>query len=118
MDIAELIRALEKSAGADYGAREELSTEQERQLEEQELLLPATEMGEELADPAPPQPRPPPLQSSSPALRGTVPCPVLMDTWSECLDLQPLVMKSSPEYHQLRHRYTVAKPQASTCCYA
>ncbi|MGH0140783.1 UNVERIFIED_CONTAM: hypothetical protein FKN15_035285 [Acipenser sinensis] len=44
---------------------------------------------EELKCPAPPQPRPPP-QQSSPALVGTVPCPVLVDTMPECMDLPVL----------------------------
>ncbi|MGH0187095.1 UNVERIFIED_CONTAM: hypothetical protein FKN15_023685 [Acipenser sinensis] len=45
--------------------------------------------GEEPKSIPPPLPRPPPLQSS-PALMGTVPCPVLVDTLPECMDLPPL----------------------------
>ncbi|MGH0119472.1 UNVERIFIED_CONTAM: hypothetical protein FKN15_076696 [Acipenser sinensis] len=73
---------------------------QELQLPEEEELPPSESEGEELPElqlyeeeelkcPAPPQPRPPP-QQSSPALVGTVPCPVLVDTLPECMDLPVL----------------------------
>ncbi|MGH0155220.1 UNVERIFIED_CONTAM: hypothetical protein FKN15_048462 [Acipenser sinensis] len=61
--------------------------QQELQLSEEEELQLSEE--EELKCPAPPQPRPPP-QQSSPALMGMVPCPVLVDTLLECLDLPVL----------------------------
>ncbi|MGH0148101.1 UNVERIFIED_CONTAM: hypothetical protein FKN15_011912 [Acipenser sinensis] len=52
--------------------------------------LPLTEhRGEEPKSMPPPLPRPPPLQSSL-VLMGTVPCPVLVDTLPECMDLPPL----------------------------
>ncbi|MGH0118501.1 UNVERIFIED_CONTAM: hypothetical protein FKN15_016836 [Acipenser sinensis] len=67
-------------------APEELVLSQEP--EEEELPLPE-HRGEEPKSIPPPLPRPPPLQSS-PALMGTVPCPVLVDTLPECMDLPPL----------------------------
>ncbi|MGH0126930.1 UNVERIFIED_CONTAM: hypothetical protein FKN15_028003 [Acipenser sinensis] len=68
----------------------------ERKPAVQELQLPEEE---ELKCPAPPQPRPPP-QQSSPALVGTVPCPVLVDTLPECMDLPVLDLVPRSGHHQ------------------
>ncbi|MGH0133630.1 UNVERIFIED_CONTAM: hypothetical protein FKN15_075999 [Acipenser sinensis] len=87
---------------------------QELQLLEEEELPPSEPEGEELPElqqelqpyeeeelmcPAPPQPRPPP-QQSSPALVGTVPCPVLVDTLPECMDLPVLDLVPRSGHHQ------------------
>ncbi|MGH0157963.1 UNVERIFIED_CONTAM: hypothetical protein FKN15_053551 [Acipenser sinensis] len=83
---------------------------QELQLSEEEELPPSEPEGEELPElqlyeeeelmcPAPPQPRPPP-QQSSPAQVGTVPCPVLVDTLPECLDLPVLDLVPRSGHHQ------------------
>ncbi|MGH0121772.1 UNVERIFIED_CONTAM: hypothetical protein FKN15_075520 [Acipenser sinensis] len=86
---------------------------QELQLSEEEELPPSEPEGEELPElqqelqlyekeelkcPAPPQPRPP--QQSSPALVGTVPCPVLVDTLPECMDLPVLDLVPRSGHHQ------------------
>ncbi|MGH0161203.1 UNVERIFIED_CONTAM: hypothetical protein FKN15_058942, partial [Acipenser sinensis] len=82
----------------------------ELQLSEEEELPPSESEGEELPElqlyeeeelkcPAPPQPRPPP-QQSSPALVGTVPCPVLVDTLPECMDLPVLDLVPRSGHHQ------------------
>ncbi|MGH0130675.1 UNVERIFIED_CONTAM: hypothetical protein FKN15_070393 [Acipenser sinensis] len=76
-------------------------------LSEEEELPPPEPEGEELQlyeeeelkCPAPPQPRPPP-QQSSPALMGTVPCPVLIDTLPECMDLPVLDLVPRSGHHQ------------------
>ncbi|MGH0142423.1 UNVERIFIED_CONTAM: hypothetical protein FKN15_037656 [Acipenser sinensis] len=88
--------------------------QQELQLSEEEELPPPELEGEELPElqqelqlyeeeevkcPAPPQPRPPP-QQSSPALVGTVPCPVLVDTLPECMDLPVLDLVPRSGHHQ------------------
>ncbi|MGH0144897.1 UNVERIFIED_CONTAM: hypothetical protein FKN15_039244 [Acipenser sinensis] len=88
--------------------------QQQLQLSEEELLPPPEPEGEELPElqqelqlyeeeelmcPAPPQPRPPP-QQSSPALVGTVPCPVLVDTLPECMDLPVLDLVPRSGHHQ------------------
>ncbi|MGH0126269.1 UNVERIFIED_CONTAM: hypothetical protein FKN15_027919 [Acipenser sinensis] len=83
---------------------------QELQLSEEEELPPSEPEGEELPElqlyeeeelmcPAPPQPRPPP-QQSSPAQVGTVPQPVLVDTLPECLDLPVLDLVPRSGHHQ------------------
>ncbi|MGH0151019.1 UNVERIFIED_CONTAM: hypothetical protein FKN15_058416 [Acipenser sinensis] len=87
---------------------------QELQLSEEEELPPSEPEGEdppelqqelqlneeeELTCPAPPQPRPAP-QQSSPALVGTVPCPVLVDTLPECMDLPVLDLVPRSGHHQ------------------
>ncbi|MGH0137227.1 UNVERIFIED_CONTAM: hypothetical protein FKN15_011542 [Acipenser sinensis] len=95
-------------------APERKTAVQELQLPEEEELPPSESEGEELPElqqelqlyeeeeltcPAPPQPRPPP-QQSSPALVGTVPCPVLGDTLPECMDLPVLDLVPRSGHHQ------------------
>ncbi|MGH0155423.1 UNVERIFIED_CONTAM: hypothetical protein FKN15_029803 [Acipenser sinensis] len=52
---------------------------EEGQPREREVPPPATDKGEEVRRPPPPQPRPPPLRSG-PALLQVIPCPLLLDT--------------------------------------
>ncbi|MGH0158167.1 UNVERIFIED_CONTAM: hypothetical protein FKN15_061047 [Acipenser sinensis] len=54
---------------------------------------------EEVRELPPPQPRPPPLETS-PVLLGTVPYPLLLDTLPVCLDLPALDLEPRSLYHQ------------------
>ncbi|MGH0130959.1 UNVERIFIED_CONTAM: hypothetical protein FKN15_056685 [Acipenser sinensis] len=54
---------------------------------------------EEVSEVPPPQPRPPPLETS-PVLPGTVPYPLLLDTLPVCLDLPALDLEHRSLHHQ------------------
>ncbi|MGH0192231.1 UNVERIFIED_CONTAM: hypothetical protein FKN15_010399 [Acipenser sinensis] len=85
----------QESLGAEQGSS---LVEQESLATELELLLSATDKGEEVRIPLPPQPRPPPLRSS-PVLLGVVPCPKLLDTLPECPDLPVLDLVPRSVHH-------------------
>ncbi|MGH0117632.1 UNVERIFIED_CONTAM: hypothetical protein FKN15_041824 [Acipenser sinensis] len=72
---------------------------EEGQLWEREVPPPATDKGEEVRRPPPPQPRPPPLRSG-PALLQVIPCPLLLDTLPVCLDLPALDLELRSVHHR------------------
>ncbi|MGH0162036.1 UNVERIFIED_CONTAM: hypothetical protein FKN15_042388 [Acipenser sinensis] len=80
--------------------REESFPESEEgQPREREVPPPATDKGEEVRSPPPPQPRPPPLRSG-PALLQVIPCPLLLDTLPVCLDLPALDLELRSVHHR------------------
>ncbi|MGH0143090.1 UNVERIFIED_CONTAM: hypothetical protein FKN15_077718 [Acipenser sinensis] len=72
---------------------------EEGQPREREVPPPATDKGEEVRSPPPPQPRPPPLRSG-PALLQVIPCPLLLDTLPVCLDLPALDLELRSVHHR------------------
>ncbi|MGH0139059.1 UNVERIFIED_CONTAM: hypothetical protein FKN15_068143 [Acipenser sinensis] len=72
---------------------------EEGQPREREVPPPATDKGEEVRRPPPPQPRPPPLRSG-PALLQVIPCPLLLDTLPVCLDLPALDLELRSVHHR------------------
>ncbi|MGH0146707.1 UNVERIFIED_CONTAM: hypothetical protein FKN15_056779 [Acipenser sinensis] len=75
------------------------SESEEGQPREREVPPPATDKGEEVRSPPPPQPRPPPLRSG-PALLQVIPCPLLLDTLPVCLDLPALDLELRSVHHR------------------
>ncbi|MGH0130404.1 UNVERIFIED_CONTAM: hypothetical protein FKN15_018301 [Acipenser sinensis] len=74
---------------------ESFSEPEEGQPREQEVPPPATDKGEEVRSPPPPQLRPPPLRSGL-ALLQVIPCPLLLDTLPVCLDLPAGAQECAP----------------------
>ncbi|MGH0178129.1 UNVERIFIED_CONTAM: hypothetical protein FKN15_076763 [Acipenser sinensis] len=72
---------------------------EEGQPREREVPPPATDKGEEVRSPPPPQPGPPPLRSG-PALLQVIPCPLLLDTLPVCLDLPALDLELRSVHHR------------------
>ncbi|MGH0158262.1 UNVERIFIED_CONTAM: hypothetical protein FKN15_035119 [Acipenser sinensis] len=72
---------------------------EEGQPREREVPPLATDKGEEVRSPPPPQPRPPPLRSG-PALLQVIPCPLLLDTLPVCLDLPALDLELRSVHHR------------------